>query len=73
MHRWLAAGAAAMSALPLVLVVSTADVAVAATPSTVSCTPPSGPAPSTAVVGGFHGLTPERLVDTRKAEAVPAG
>ena len=32
-----------------------------------------GRRPSTALVGGFHGLTPERLVDTRQAQPVPAG
>jgi hypothetical protein len=71
--RHVAAGAAALSALPLILVVSTVDIATASTPSTVSCTAPSGPAPSTEVVGGFHGVTPERLVDTRQAQPVTAG
>jgi hypothetical protein len=75
MHRFVprhvAAGAAALSALPLILAAPT--VAVASTPSTVSCTAPSGPAPSTEVVGGFHGVTPERLVDTRQAQPVTAG
>ena len=72
-HRFVAAGAATLSALPLILVSPVADVATAATPSTVSCTAPSGPAASTAVVGGFHGVTPERLVDTRQAQPVTPG
>jgi hypothetical protein len=71
--RFGAAGAAALILLPLSLVVPAVDVAVAATPSTVSCTAPSGPAPSSSVVGGFHGVSPERLVDTRQALPVPPG
>jgi hypothetical protein len=71
--RFGAAGAATLILLPLSLVVPAVDVAVAAAPSTVSCTAPSGPGPSTAVVGGFHGVTPERLVDTRQAQPVPPG
>ena len=74
MHRLLSAGAAAIALLPVTLVLASAtDVVSAATPSTVSCTAPTGPAPSTALVGGFHGLTPERLVDTRQAQPVPPG
>jgi hypothetical protein len=72
-HRFPAAGAATLAALPLILLFPAADVATAATPSTVSCTAPSGPAASTAVVGGFHGVTPERLVDTRQAQPVTPG
>ena len=64
---------AALILLPLSVVMPSTDVAVAATPSTVSCTAPSGPAPSTGVVGGFHGVSPERLVDTRQAQLVPPG
>ncbi len=74
MHRLLSAGTAAIALLPVTLVLATTtDVVSAATPSTVSCTAPTGPAASTALVGGFHGLTPERLVDTRQAQPVPAG
>ncbi len=74
MHRLLSAGAAAIALLPATVVLASAtDVATAATPSAVSCTAPTGPASSTALVGGFHGLTPERLVDTRQAQPVPAG
>ncbi|HEX4980820.1 MAG TPA: hypothetical protein VFV63_03945, partial [Ilumatobacteraceae bacterium] len=72
-RRSVAASAAALSALPLILVLPTAEWAAAATPSTVSCTAPSGPAPSAAAVGGFHGVTPERLVDTRQAQPVTPG
>ncbi len=71
--RFVAAGAAALILLPLAVVLPAVDVAVAATPATVSCTAPSGPAPSTGVVGGFHGVSPARLVDTRDAVPVPAG
>ena len=72
-RRFVAAPVAALSALPLMLVLPAAGSVAAATPSTVSCNAPSGPPASTAVVGGFHGVTPTRLVDTRQAQPVPPG